>query len=96
MSVIIGEVTTIPRYEKCDKEQVMKLFEEASEIYNVYEVARKFGYSLEAGGTTRENLEDEAADLITALCDLLAGAGITDMTAALERCVERNKERGRL
>lgn len=44
----------------------------------------------------RDRIICEAADLITALCNLLAGLGVTDMSDAMLACEVRNRERGRL
>lgn len=44
----------------------------------------------------RDAAVDECCDLIMATCNFLASLGVTDIREAMERCVERNRERGRM
>ena len=86
------------------KAQSKKVLEEAAEVYNEAEMARKhpdLDYNLAW-------LEDEVADVITAAVNLVWLArrkdegefGIADledtMAAAMERCRHRNEAKGRL
>lgn len=51
-----------------------------------------------AQGVYRESLIDECMDVVQAVVNLLDAEGFTqeDVDAAIERCNERNRERGRL
>lgn len=84
------------------KEQAVKVLEEAAEAFGAWQTFR--AVSLLAGmcladaeslENTEINLEDELADVITAACNLAERYNL-DMKAAMERCEQRNHERGRL
>ena len=69
-----------------DKEAALKPLEEAAEVYSEWQhMCAKFG---------TDDLADELADCVQACCNLAARHGI-DMQAAMRRCEERNRERGR-
>lgn len=90
MSVQIGTVITFPDV-KPDKAQVVKIGEEAMEVYSAWE-----DWESTHDEELLPHLVDECADLITATCNLLAALGIDDMIGAMNYCVERNRKRGRL
>ena len=73
-----------------DKVQALKPLEEAAEAFGAwqrfYECPTK---------TNEKLLVDECADVIQATCNLMASLGVTDMTDAMRRCEDRNRERGR-
>ena len=46
--------------------------------------------------STHDAVVDECCDLIMATCNFLASLGVTDIREAMERCVERNRDRGRM
>ena len=84
------------------KEQAMKVLEEAAEVFSAWEKIDlppvHFGGGIvQYGGVSPfgQNLADEIADVITAACNLARMYGL-DMHAAMERCAERNRDRGRL
>jgi NTP pyrophosphatase (non-canonical NTP hydrolase) len=101
---VIEVVLTVATWlTRCtDKEQVCKLGEETMEAYAAWErldattclVGRCAldDYSLHEA---RLDLADELADVITAACNLAQHYSI-DMRAAMRRCEQRNRERGRL
>lgn len=68
------------------KQKVLKPLEEAAEVYGAWQ------------NGDREAMADEIADCIQACCNLYAWMGLTqeDVDAAIERCAERNRKRGRL
>ena len=94
----------VPFETRCSlKAQAKKVLEEAAELYNEAEMIRKhpeLDYNLVW-------LEDEAADVITAVLNLVWLAwrkeegefGLADledtMAWAMERCRQRNEDRGR-
>ena len=65
-----------------DKEGIVKLLEEASEVHGAWERG-------DPGG-----MADELADVVQAACNLAARFDL-DLDAAMERCRERNHRRGR-
>lgn len=75
-------------FDKFDtpKAQALKPLEEAAEVFGAWQ----------AGGGT--GLLDECMDVVQAVVNLLDAEGFTqeDVDAAIERCNERNRERGRL
>lgn len=85
------------------KEQAIKVLEEAAEVFSAWEAAFAWGvpktesnpYFEVVHFEEIEPLADEIADVITAACNLARKYGC-DMHAAMERCAERNRERGRL
>lgn len=64
-----------------DKEAALKPLEEAAEVYGAWQ-------------DYETTLADEIADTIQACCNLAKRYGI-DLQAAMRRCQERNRERGR-
>ena len=96
MTVYIGGVQTF-KETKPDKAQALKPLEEAAEVFGAWQAWRENGPTLdnaEAGLVDR--IVDECADVIQATCNLLESLGVTDLREAMERCAERNRERGRL
>lgn len=64
-----------------DKEGIVKLLEEASEVHGSWQ-------------HDPDTIADELADCIQACCNLAERFGV-DLPAAMERCRERNHRRGR-
>ena len=65
------------------KQQAKKIVEEACEVFS----------AVESGD--HERIVAEAADVITAVCNLLAMVGVRDAREAMRSCSARNAERGR-
>lgn len=95
MSVQIGEVRTFP-HPKRDEEQMRKILEEVEELRVEWENVDKCGCSEGYGCPNVDRLKEEAADVFTAICNLLAAIGVDDMRGAMAECEARNRERGRL
>lgn len=77
-----------------DKEAAVKVLEEAAEAFGSWQT---LDVGLENDLNTDDELRwlaDEIADCIQACCNLADRYGI-DMQAAMERCEERNRKRGR-
>ena len=76
--------------------QATKILEEAAEVFAARDAVQK-AHEQDAGSTIRLHVEsklaDEIADLIIAACGL-AERWDLDLTAALARKANRNKERG--
>lgn len=89
MSVTIGIVETFSSAEP-SKAQVLKIGEEAMEVFSAWENWRDDPNSWKA-----MKLRDEIADVIQASCNLIAGFGLDDFTPEMERCRKRNEDRGR-
>lgn len=103
MSVNVGEVKTIPQWEYCNKAQATKVLEESAELFAAVQGFMSYAKyeGLFHNAVTRAILDNyrtdiinEACDVITALCNLLAGVGVDDLSGALKRCVAKNMERG--
>lgn len=90
MTVYVGGVQTF-KETRPDKAQALKPLEEAAEVFGAWQ--RFYGCHTK---TNEELLVDECADVIQATCNLLESLGVTDLREAMERCAERNRERGRL
>lgn len=91
MAITIGEVATFPD-AKPDKEQAKKILEEAAEAFAAWQAWDKEPWSI-----SRTNaLEDECADVVQAVANMLAAIGVEDFGEAMAACERRNMERGRL
>lgn len=83
-------------YTGCSgKEQAMKVLEEAAEVFSAWEKTCLPIVQFGGGSPFDGALADEIADVITAACNLARMYGL-DMHSAMERCAERNRDRGRL
>lgn len=82
------------------KPQALKPLEEAAEVFGAWQDCDDMRYSsiMTARRAYRESLIDECMDVVQAVVNLLDAEGFTqeDVDAAIERCNERNRERGRL
>ena len=95
MSITIGSVTTFPG-AACDRAQAVKVLEEAAEMFEAVDWYRNVeDDEQELADFYRDELVDECADVIQAVCNLLAGLGVADMTAPMAACEYRNRKRGR-
>ncbi len=75
------------------KESAVKVLEEAAEAFGAWQEYKAYWYVCDDCELLR-NMADELADTIQAACNLAARYDI-DLSAAMERCEERNRERGR-
>lgn len=82
------------------KVQALKPLEEAAEVYGAWQLHDGIRQSqiMTARRAYRRSLIDECVDVVQAVVNLLDAEGFTqeDVDAAIERCNERNRERGRL
>lgn len=83
-----------------DKAQALKPLEEAAEVFGAWQDCDDMRLSpiMTARREYRQSLIDECMDTVQAVVNLLDAEGFTqeDVDAAIERCNERNRERGRL
>ena len=84
-----------------DKEAALKPLEEAAEVYNAWQILQDGidgdegdEFSREYIRGESERLADELSDVVQAACNLAERYGL-DLCAAMLRCEERNRERGR-
>ena len=99
MNVEIGTVAAFPNV-KHDKEQAVKVLEEAGELYSAWEYMRK----CESCNTNcliadccyaRRSLLNECADVIQAVSNMVAALGVESFRPYIEDCEQRNIGRGR-
>lgn len=98
------QLTVHPFVMGGEKDAANKVLEEASEAREAAQRVREceswhMSNAVDASGNTAydyatRRLADELADCIQACCNLAARYDI-DLSAAMERCEERNRERGR-
>lgn len=88
--VNIGSVRTFD-YVEPNKEQALKPLEEAAEVFAAWQGMDEW-YSEE----TVNDVLNECADVIQAVCNLAAALGVHDLTPYMQACEERNRERGRI
>ena len=89
-SVNSGKVAIFPG-AKADKEQVLKVLEEAAEVFGAWQ-------ALDTGECTnskRVDVLDECADVIQAVANLIYAMGERDFAPYMDDCRERNEKRGR-
>ena len=89
MRVNIGTVRAFPGVLP-DKAQVMKVVEEAAEVFSAWEQWS----SVEDEGV-RGMLAGELADCVTACANLAAALGVDDLAPHIERARVKNETRGR-
>jgi len=89
MTVTIGPVETFPNRIP-DKAQLLKITEEACEVYSAWEDWFDSPHQMEC-----DHLLDELADVILATCNFIAALGIDEFGPYMERCRRRNEKRGR-
>lgn len=111
MSIQVGEVSTIPQWEKCERPEAVKLLEESAELFAAiqnYTITSQTDTKCEDETATKmcESLREmliadhkkaiigEACDVITTVCNILAGLGINDITNEMLQCSFKNRERG--
>lgn len=106
MTVHIGDVQTFKDVSP-DKAQALKPLEEAAEVFGAWQALNQWNeYLIEnkypdidltgTSGLYKRYIIDECCDNIMATCNLLESLGVMDIGEAMERCVERNRKRGRL
>lgn len=82
------------------KAQAFKPLEEAAEVFGAWQLHDGVRQSqiMTARRAYRQDLIDECMDTVQAVVNLLDAEGFTqeDVDAAIGRCNERNRERGRL
>ncbi len=109
MAVKIGTVATSAD-AKPDKAQALKILEESAEVFSAWQDIYNECADYTNCATCRANilnskipyqcdlcakLVNECADVIQAVCNMLAALGVDDLTAVLDRCKQKNIERGR-
>ena len=100
MRVYVGGVSTWDT-GLTPREQAVKVSEEVMEVFSAIEGATYYSHD-DGFGEPRISMAlaspvvDECCDVITAACNLLASIGVTDLRGAMERCAERQRERGRI
>lgn len=106
MSVYVGGVPTwdtgiSTRKQACKmNEEVMEVFSAVDDLDGALRFAEASPELDGVHGPLAEKYRslavDECCDVITATCNLLASLGVTDLRDAMERCAERQRERGRI
>lgn len=81
------------RSDCSDKEQAVKVLEEAAEVFSAWEQIDNEYLVATCGFRVLENLGDEVADVIMAACNLAARFNL-DMEEHMRRCERKNRERG--
>lgn len=111
MKLKLGKVRVFdePGWCRDSKQQAAKVLEEAAEVFGAWQArdnaSKLIGSHSGADHETNPvsdilkgfdtDLADECADVIQTIVNLSAACDI-DLKAALDRCEERNRERGRI
>lgn len=92
--VIVGSVATFDAVRP-DKEQALKVLEEASEVYNAWQVWDSL-QGEDAKFESAQVLIEECADVIQATANLAKAMGCDEMRLDMMDCEDRNRRRGRI
>ena len=94
MAVDFGTVETFEGAE-ADKAQALKVVEESCEVFGAWQA---WNSEMERFGKSElfDAMVAEAADVVQALANFLAGFGVKDMREVMDNCKERNERRGRV
>ncbi len=76
------------------KESSVKVLEEAAEAFGAWQIYEECYEFNDRPSWMLTEMADEIADTIQAACNLAARYDL-DLSAAMERCEQRNRERGR-
>ena len=106
MMVNIGKVQTFPDV-RTDKAQALKVLEEASEVHAAWKQwdewdrgeitdGMRNGVVQAMSRFSRERVLEECADVVQAVCNLVAALGVEDFRPYMKACERRNRERGRI
>lgn len=78
------------------KHQVIKILEEAAEVYSAWEKYDTYDGAIYYEGDIND-IADECADVIQSAMNMMYALGMDKygIEAAMNRCLKRNKERGR-
>lgn len=81
-----------------DKEQAMKIVEEACEVHSAFERYRlaKDTTSYIEMEQAKMDIVEEISDVMQACSNMLAALGVSDMRDEMRKCADRNKARGRM
>lgn len=99
--VYIGDVKPV-YYATCSRRQSEKILSEAAEVFEAVDDYAKneccyAGTHLEEYLTSyKRTILDECADLITAVCGVIAALGVDDFSGYVKACEQRNRNRGRV
>ena len=93
--VNIGTVRTFDHVEP-NKKHALKPLEEAAEVFAAWQSWNKIEDQPLSIFYKQNELLDECADVIQAVCNLVCALGINDLTPYMQACEERNHKRGRL
>lgn len=93
--MLIGDVRPFKYVYADDKRQFAKPLEEAAELFAAWQNwVQKRGSSRHCT-KARDEMLDEAADVIQAVVNCIASVGVEDMSELMRRCELRNARRGR-
>lgn len=93
--MIVGNVKPFKYVYADDKSQFLKPLEEAAELFGAWQHWMQKRASPRYSAKARDDILDEAADVIQAVVNCVAAVGIDDMSGLMRRCELRNARRGR-
>ena len=82
-----------------DKTQVVKILEEAAEVYSAWEAydrIRQGSFNSFEYLARKRHIFDECCDVVQAVANLCAALNYTDMLDFMYECTQRNIDRGRI
>lgn len=91
----IGDVKPFKYVYADDKSQFTKPLEEAAELFAAWQHWAQRRASPRYSTKARDEMLDEAADVIQAVVNCVASVGVEDMSELMRRCELRNARRGR-
>ena len=98
MKIIIKNKSELPIYEQIEEQIKSQIIDgsirEDEQLPSIRQLARDLKISVITTTRVYNDLADEVADVIQAACNLASRYGL-DVAAAMVRCEERNRARGR-
>lgn len=82
-----------------DKTQVVKILEEAAEVYSAWEAYDRIpqgDFNSFEYLTRKRHIFDECCDVVQAVANLCAALDYSDMSDFMRECTQRNIDRGRI
>lgn len=93
--MLIGEVRPFKYVYADDKRQFTKPLEEAAELFAAWQNWVQKRAAPRYRAQARDEMLDDAADVIQAVVNCVASVGVEDMSELMRRCEQRNARRGR-
>lgn len=93
--MLVGDVKPFKYVYADDRRQFSRPLEEAAEFFAAWRFWIQRRDNQRYSAKAREKMLDKAADVVQAVVNCVASAGVDDMSGLMARCEKRNTRRGR-